>query len=132
MRRPRQLVITNATIFDDHGVWATSTACVMHRAPHLATRVQMLAAPSADEADEEEAAASGRLRVAGRRDAWEELQLRQIAELASQIRSVEAKVTVLENEVRNPGSGSAAEDGCLLEQLQLRTLQQQIQPGPII
>ena len=92
----------------------------------------MLAAPTADEADEEEAAASGRLRIAGRRDAWEELQLRQVAELASQMRSVEGKVTALEDEVRNPGSGSAAEDGCLLEQLQLRTLQQQIQPGPIV
>ncbi len=92
----------------------------------------MLAVPTADEADEEEAAASGRLRIAGRRDAWQELQLRQIAELASQLRSVEGKVAALEGEVRNPGAGSAAEDGCLLEQLQLRTLQEQTQPGPII
>jgi hypothetical protein len=92
---------------------------------------QLLAAPSADEADEEEAAASGRLRVAGRHDAWEELQLRQTAQLAAQIRSMEAQVAELENEVRNPSSGRAAEDACLLEQLQVRALQQQLQPGPV-
>ena len=95
----------------------------------MAAHAQMLAAPTADEADEEEAAASGRLRVAGRRDAWEELQLRKVAELAAKLRSVEGKVAALEEEVRSPASGSAAEDACLVEQLQLRTLQQQIQPG---
>ena len=92
---------------------------------------QLLAAPSADEADEEEAAASGRLRVAGRRDAWEELQLRQTAQLAAQIRSMEVQVSELENEVRSPNSGRAAEDACLLEQLQLRALQQQFSPAPV-
>ena len=93
---------------------------------------QLLAVPSADEADEEEASASGRLRVAGRRDAWEELQLRKTAQLAAQMRDVEAQVAELESEVRNPRSGSAAEDGCLLEQLQLRALQQQSQPAPML
>ena len=92
----------------------------------------MLSCPDPDEVDEEEAAAAGRVRIAGRRDAAEELQLRRTAQLAAQMQSVESRVDQLEQRVQDPGAQGlgvqgqgAAEDAYLWEQLLLRSLKAQ-------
>ena len=98
--------------------------------------LQILSSPDADEVDEEEAAAAGRIRIAGRRDVDEELQLRRTALLAAQMQGMEASIERLEQRVQDPGvqglggqGQGAPEDAYLWEQLLLKSLRPQPQPN---
>lgn len=93
--------------------------------------VQILSTPDPDEVDEEEAAAAGRIRIAGRRDVENELQLRRTAQLAAQMQSAEARIERLEQRLQDPGvqGQGAPEDAYLWEQLLLRSLKAQQPPS---
>lgn len=92
---------------------------------------QMLSCPDPDEADEEEAAAAGRCRISGRRDAAEELQLRRTVQLAQEMLATEAQIEQLEKRVLEPGlhGRGAPEDSYQLEQLLLNSLKTQHPPA---
>lgn len=83
--------------------------------------------PNPDEVDEQEAAASGRLRIAGRAAITDEMELRTVYGLSKKIWALDAQVSELEALVGDPGRGRAGapEDAYLLEKLLLKSLQAQ-------